>query len=61
MRIVLEIFAWGIVIPATLLMVASSDIGRKLDFALGVDVAREATPLLALRTCVSGADALVGL
>jgi len=61
MRIVLEVVAWGIVIPTTLLMVATSDIGGELDFPLGVDVAREATPLLALRTCVSGADALIGL
>ena len=48
-------------IPTTLLMITSADIGRKLDFSLRIDVTGKATLLLTLSASVSGADALIGL
>ena len=48
-------------IPTTLLMVASANVWRELDFSLRINVTGKATLLLTLWASVSGADALIGL
>lgn len=48
-------------VTATLFMVASSDIIRKQDLFLGVDVAAKTAFLVAGRATVSASDPVIGL
>ena len=48
-------------VATTLLVVASSDIIRKRDLSLGVDVAAETAFLVAGRATVTASDTFIGL